>query len=117
MKETLVLLLLALGLVPVAGRAQFGGIVYDPMNFHNAVLRYYQLQQTYREILSQYNLALQMARGIQNMPARYRALFSQWRYLTTVPNVYQNTGTWVNRREHWVPFHSARRLPSSHDAA
>jgi hypothetical protein len=96
MKKTLVLLLLALGLVPVAGRAQFGGIVYDPTNFHNAVLRYYQLQQTYREILSQYNLALQMARSIQNMPARYRALFSQWRYLTTVPNVYQNTGTWVN---------------------
>jgi hypothetical protein len=96
MKKTFIVALLALGLVPAAGRAQFGGIVYDPTNFHNAVLRYYQLQQTYREILSQYNLALQMARSIQNMPERYQAYFSQWRYLTTVPNVYQNTGTWVN---------------------
>lgn len=96
MKKTFALLLLAFALAPAAGRAQFGGIVYDPTNFHNAVLRYYQLQQTYRQILSQYNLALQMARSIQNMPARYRALFSQWRYLTTVPNVYQNTGTWVS---------------------
>jgi hypothetical protein len=96
MKKTLIFAVLALALVPAAGRAQFGGIVYDPTNFHNAVLRYYQLQQTYRQILSQYNLAVQMARSIQNMPARYRALFSQWRYLTTVPNVYQNTGTWVS---------------------
>jgi hypothetical protein len=24
--------------------AQFGGVVYDPTNFHNAVLRYYQLR-------------------------------------------------------------------------
>jgi hypothetical protein len=30
------------------------------------------------------------------MPARYQATFSQWRSLTTVPNVYQNTGGWVN---------------------
>ena len=24
--------------------AQFGGVVYDPTNYHNAVLRYIQLQ-------------------------------------------------------------------------
>ncbi|MGH9738268.1 MAG: hypothetical protein ACRD4X_06725 [Candidatus Acidiferrales bacterium] len=104
MKKTLTLALLSLLLIPAAGRAQFfGGIVYDPTNFHNAVLRYYQLrmqlaqlQQTYQQVLNQYNLAVQMARSVKNMPARYKAYFSQWRYLTTVPDVYQNTGTWVN---------------------
>lgn len=103
MKRTLTLLLLSLALIPAAARAQFfGGIVYDPTNFHNAVLRYYQLrmqlaqlQQTYQQVLNQYNLAAQMARNIQNMPARYKAYFSQWRNLTTVPDVYHNTGTWV----------------------
>ena len=104
MKKTLSLAVLLLVLVPAAGRAQFfGGIVYDPTNFHNAVLRYYQLkmqlaqlQQTYQQVLDQYNLAMQMAKSIQNMPARYEAYFSQWRYLTTVPDVYHNTGAWVS---------------------
>lgn len=104
MKRIIPLVALALMLLPGTGRAQFfGGIVYDPTNFHNAVLRYYQLkmqltqlQQTYQQVLNQYNLAMQMAKNIQNMPARYKAYFSQWRYLTTVPDVYQNTRTWVN---------------------
>jgi hypothetical protein len=85
------------------GQAQFfGGIVYDPTNFHNAVLRYYQLkmqlaqlQQTYQQVLNQYNLAMQMARSIPNMPARYKAYFSQWRYLSA-RDLYNNTGPWVN---------------------
>jgi type IV secretion system protein TrbJ len=103
MKKLVITATIVLLLMPAAGHAQFGGIVYDPTNFHNAVLRYYQLrmqlaqmQQTYAEIVSQYNLALQMARSIQNMPARYKAYFSQWRYLTTVPDVYHNTGVWVS---------------------
>ncbi len=104
MKGLLPLVALALMLLPGTGRAQFfGGIVYDPTNFHNAVLRYYQLrmqlaqlQQTYQQVLNQYNLAVQMARSIPNMPARYKAYFSQWRYLSTVPDVYHNTGAWVN---------------------
>ena len=87
-----------------AGRAQLGsGVVYDPTNFHNAVLRYKQLQmqlaqlrQTYQQVVRQYNLATQMARNLQNMPARYKAYFSKWRNLTSVPDVYRNTGTWVN---------------------
>ena len=41
-----VLVLVALLLVPVASEAQLGGgIVYDPTNYHNAILRYHQLQQ------------------------------------------------------------------------
>jgi hypothetical protein len=95
--------LLAIGLCVGTASAQFGfGIVYDPTNYSNALLRYYQLQQhliqlknSYAQLVSQYNLALQMSRNIQNMPARYRAQFSQWRY-TTAQNTYGNTGTWVS---------------------
>jgi hypothetical protein len=82
--------------------AQLGsGIVYDPTNYQNALLRYYQLQQhliqlqkSYAQITNQLNLALQMATFIRNMPARYRALFSQWRNVTSL-NTFGNTGSWV----------------------
>jgi len=76
-KKTLIALLVACLSVGTAS-AQFGsGVVYDPTNYHNAVLRYLQLQQhlvqlrqTYRQILSQYNLALQMSQNLRDMPAR-----------------------------------------------
>jgi len=104
MKKAIVIASVVLLMSPKLGRAQFlGGVVYDPTNFHNAVLRYYQLrlqlyqlQQTYRQVLNQYNFAVRMARSIQNMPSRYRASFSAWRPLTTVPDAYQNTGDWVS---------------------
>src|SRR5215472_4198240 len=100
-KRLLVFLLLA-ALSVATVSAQFGGIVYDPTNYHNAVLRYYQLQQqliqlrnSYAQLVSQYQLALQMAKNLQNMPARYRAQFSQWRN-TAAENTYGNTSTWVS---------------------
>ena len=82
--------------------AQFGsGIVYDPTNYHNALLRYYQLQQhlvqlqkTYTQVVTAYNLALRMSRNLQNMPARYRAQFSNWRNVTAT-NTYGNTSGWL----------------------
>ena len=82
--------------------AQFGsGIVYDPTNYSNAVLRYQQLQQhllqlqrTYTQIVTAYNLALRMSRNLQNMPARYRAQFSNWRNVTAT-NTYGNTSGWL----------------------
>lgn len=80
----------------------FGGIVYDPTNYHNALLRYFQLQQqliqlknSYAQLVSQYNLAVQMAKNLQNMPARYRAQFSQWRN-TVAEDTYGNTTTWLS---------------------
>jgi hypothetical protein len=83
--------------------AQLGsGIVYDPTNYQNAVLRYQQLQQhlielqkSYAQITNHLNLALQMAQFIKNMPARYRALFSQWRNVTSL-NTFGNTASWIN---------------------
>src|SRR5208282_4163130 len=81
---------------------QFGGIVYDPTNYSNALLRYYQLQQhliqlqkSYAQITNQLNLALQMAQFAKNMPARYRAVFSQWRNVTSL-NTFGNTGSWIS---------------------
>ena len=48
-----------------------------------------------RKVLAHYNLALQMAQFIQNMPARYRATFSQWRNVTSL-NTFGNTGSWIS---------------------
>jgi hypothetical protein len=101
MKRKVLVLLLVTGLAVGTASAQFGGVVYDPTNYHNALLRYYQLQQhlvqlqqTYAKVLSHYNLALQMARNLENMPARYRAMFSQWRNGSAL-NTYGNTAGWI----------------------
>jgi hypothetical protein len=101
-KKCAAIILVALLLVPVASEAQLGGgIVYDPTNYHNALLRYYQLQQhlvqlqkNVAKVTSHLNLALQMAQYVHNMPARYRAVFSQWRSFTS-GDVYGNTTRWV----------------------
>ena len=97
-----VLLVLGLCVGTASGQFGFGGIVYDPTNYHNAVLRYIQLQQqlvqlrqTYTQIVQGYNLARRMAQSLQNMPVRYRAQFSQWRNVVA-PNTYGNTGMWIN---------------------
>ena len=104
MRKKVLICLLVLGLCVGTASAQFGfgGIVYDPTNYHNALLRYFQLQQqliqlrnSYAQLVSQYNLALQMAKNLQNMPARYRAQFSQWRSVTAADN-YANTSAWIN---------------------
>lgn len=102
MKRRVVAVLLIIALSVGTVSAQFGsGIVYDPTNYHNALLRYYQLQQhllelqkSYAKITSQLELATQMARFVQNMPARYRALFSQWRNVTSL-DTFGNTASWV----------------------
>lgn len=101
MKRKILICLLVMGLCIGSASAQFGGVVYDPTNYHNALLRYFQLQQqllqlknSYTQLVTQYNLALRMAQNLRNMPARYRAQFSQWRN-TTAGNLYGNTGTWL----------------------
>ncbi len=93
----------ALVIVPSRANAQFGfNVVYDPTNFHNAVLRYYQLlaqlnqmRATYAQILSQYNLALQMSHNIPNMASRYTTSWAPWRY-ANAQDVYGNAGPWIN---------------------
>jgi hypothetical protein len=102
MKRNALLFMLAMALCVGTASAQFGsGIVYDPTNYHNALLRYYQLQQhliqlqkSYTQITNQLNLAMQMATFIRTMPARYRAQFSQWRNVSSL-NTFGNTGSWI----------------------
>ena len=102
MKRKVLVFALVMGLAVGTASAQLGnGIVYDPTNYHNALLRYYQLQQhliqlqkSYAKITSQLNLAMRMAAYIRNMPARYRAVFSQWRNVTSL-NTFGNTGSWI----------------------
>lgn len=100
-KVVAMLVIAALLLVPAVSEAQFGGIVYDPTNYSNALLRYAQLQEhlvqlvkTYQQVWNHYQLALQMSRNLENMPARYRATFSQWRTFTA-NDLYGNTTGWV----------------------
>ena len=103
MKQKIPAVLLVLILCVGTASAQLGsGIVYDPTNYQNAILRYQQLQQhlmqlqkSYAQITNQLNLALKMAAFVQNMPARYRALFSQWRNVTSL-NTFGNTGSWIS---------------------
>ena len=103
MKRKILICLLMLGLGVGTATAQLGsGIVYDPTNYQNALLRYQQLQQhllelqkSYAKITGQLNLALQMAQFVKNMPARYRAIFSQWRNVTSL-NTFGNTVSWIN---------------------
>jgi hypothetical protein len=102
-KKRILAVLLITGLCVGTASAQFfGGIVYDPTNYANAVLRYgqlvqqlAQLRQTYAEIVARYDLAVRMAQNLQNMPARYRAQFSNWRDVVAA-DTYGNTGGWVN---------------------
>src|SRR5258708_729245 len=103
MKTAAIFLIAALLFLPVASNAQFGfgGIVYDPTNYHNAGLRYIQLQQqlaqlqqTYQQMWNHYQFALQMLRDLQNMPTRDPAPFSQWRSFTA-NDLYGNTNAWV----------------------
>jgi len=100
-KSAAMLVVAALLFIPAVSEAQFGGIVYDPTNYSNALLRYAQLQQhlaqlmkTYQQVWNHYQLALQMSRNLENMPARYRATFSQWRNFTA-NDFYGNTAGWV----------------------
>lgn len=102
MKRKITAVLLVLLLCVGTASAQFGfSIVYDPTNYANALLRYTELEQqlvelrnTYSQLVSQYNLALQMSQFLQNMPARYRAQFSQWQN-AAAQDTYGNTNAWI----------------------
>ncbi|HWO33166.1 MAG TPA: hypothetical protein VNO32_30580, partial [Candidatus Acidoferrum sp.] len=87
----------------------------------NALLRYQQLQQhllqlqkSYNQITNQLNLAMQMATFIRNMPARYRALFSQWRNVTSL-NSFGNTVSWINGINTGYQKSTTQLLPYSPD--
>jgi hypothetical protein len=105
MKKLLNVAVIALTLTAIPGlaNAQFGsGIVYDPTNYHQALLRYAeliadlnQLRATYAQIVSAYQLAHRMSQGIANMQFRYATTWSPWGY-GSAQNTYGNTGQWIS---------------------
>jgi hypothetical protein len=102
MKPKLIFLVFLILAAIAPASAQFGGVVFDPTNYKNAVLRYIQLQQQLQQLQQTYNLYLQQyqfiqnqARQLQDMNARYRAQFAQWRQLASA-NTFGNTALWTN---------------------
>jgi hypothetical protein len=95
MKRRILIALLLVSLYVGTASAQLGVTVYDPTNYASALLRYFELQQQLLQLTNSLALALQMAKNLQNMPARYQALFSLWRN-GVAQDTYGNTGGWVN---------------------
>jgi hypothetical protein len=94
-KKKIMVVAIVAGLWVGAASAQLGGgIVYDPTNYQNALLRYYQLQRHLLQLQQTYALAMQMARNLQNMSARFRAQFSAWRNGAAL-DTYGNTAGWI----------------------
>jgi hypothetical protein len=97
----LALVLTAPVVVPVSAQI-FGGVVFDPTNYANAVLRYGQLQQqlaqlvtTYLQIRTEYLLLLEQSQLLPvNMVARYKSLASPWLPFTA-PTAYGTTAPWI----------------------
>jgi hypothetical protein len=101
MKRKFILMSLLLVFAVSPAFAQFGGIVYDPTNYQNAVLRYLQLQKQLQQLQQSYNVHMQQflflqtqARQLQNMVARYRAIPTLWTNLSAA-NTLGNTSIWV----------------------
>jgi hypothetical protein len=92
---------LLLGIVaPVS--AQLFGVVFDPTNYANALLRYAELQQqyaqlvvTYQQIRTEYLLIKQQAQLLPvDMNARYRSLPTPWLPFTAA-HAYGTTAGWI----------------------
>lgn len=94
MRKKILIIAVVAGLCVGTASGQLGGIVYDPTNYQNALLRYFQLQQHLIQLQQTFALAMQMARNLQNMPARYRAQFSAWRNGAAL-DTYGNTTGWI----------------------
>ena len=100
---TITMIALVLAAMPRPASAQLGsGVVYDPTNYHQALLRYAQLiahlkqlQATYMQIVNAYQLAQRMSQSAPNMQARYAATWSPWRYASAQDN-YGNATPWIN---------------------
>jgi hypothetical protein len=99
-RVALVLACLLGAAIPVS--AQFFGVVFDPTNYANALLRYaemerqlVQLVQTYEQVRTQYELLKYQAQRIPvDMEARYRSKPTPWVSFTAA-NTYGTTDTWI----------------------
>jgi hypothetical protein len=116
---------LCLAIVPVS--AQLFGVVFDPTNYANALLRYEQLQaqyaqlvSTYQQIRTQYELLKQQAQILPfEMNARYRSLPTPWLPFNAA-EVYGTTSAWIrtvnNGHDADVGYSRAMQPLQSYDA-
>jgi hypothetical protein len=96
--------------VPVS--AQFFGVVFDPTNYANALLRYAELErqftelvQTYEQIRTQYELLQYQAQRLPvDLDVRYRSLPTPWLSFVAA-TTFGTTDTWI------------RAANNGHDAA
>lgn len=103
MKQKIAIITILIAFTITPAFAQFGsGIVFDPTNYKNAMLRYLQLQQQLQQLQQTYSLYVQQyqflrgqAQQLQNMVSRYRSQFAQWQNLTA-GNTLGNTSWWLN---------------------
>src|SRR5712691_9649120 len=102
MMRRLILVLSVTAAIAVPVSAQLFGVVFDPTNYANALLRYAQLQQqftqlvnTYTQLRTVYLLLLQQSQGLQgDRSARYRSAASSWQPFTA-PTAYGTTAPWI----------------------
>ena len=102
MTRRIVLALACVIAIAVPVSAQFFGVVFDPTNYANALLRYAELQQqlaqlvtTYQQIRTQYLLLLRQAQLLPlDMNARYRALPTPWLPFEAA-DAYGTTAGWI----------------------
>ena len=93
---------LAGGASATASAQIFGGVVFDPTNYANALARYAQLQQqytqlvaTYQQIRTQYQLLFRQAQKLPfSLEQRYRSLRTPWRPLIAT-STYGRTAPWI----------------------
>jgi hypothetical protein len=112
--------------VPVS--AQLFGVVFDPTNYANALLRYAELEQqytqlvtTYQQIRTQYLLLKQQSQLLPvDMNARYRAMPTPWLPFEAT-NAFGTTATWIlaanNGHEASTAFAAATQALKDYGAA
>lgn len=82
------------------GRAQFGGIVFDPTNYGENVAILAQAVQTYLVVMRDYQLAQQMAMNIQSLPSEYQQTFRALVYMLTPNPRCPQCNVWANSTNH-----------------
>ncbi|MFN8579402.1 MAG: hypothetical protein U0163_00285 [Gemmatimonadaceae bacterium] len=98
-RAALVAGMLILG-ITIPASAQF--VVYDPVNYGNALLRYYELQaqltqliSTYLQIRTQYQLLFKQSQRLPfQLASRYLSVRTPWRPLTGT-STYGTTNPWL----------------------
>lgn len=121
LRNTAILVTLAAMLLTSAPPADAAFPVIDIPNLLQAIKRLRELSAMYaqgaaqlEQIRLRYQLALQMSRNIQNLPARYEAAFAAWGPITG-PDTFGNTGAWIAAENRGGPAQAAQAYAAASD--